>query len=214
DERQRTIFLDEARVASRIAHANVVQILELGRSEDQLYLAMEHVEGADLESILGRVRAEGRHVPLAIAVALLEQSCAGLHAAHTATDERGRPLRVVHRDVKPSNVLISRAGRVKVSDFGIAKARQQVHTSILGETRGTAAFMAPEQRLGQLVDARTDVFGAAAIGYELLTSLEIDLDLARLQQYGTQGWPHLPSIRRVPPDVPPGLEQLLFGGLA
>ncbi len=214
DERQRTIFLDEARVVSCIDHPNVIRIFDLGHAEDQIYIAMEHVDGADLESTLGRVRAEGRHVPLEIAAAILQRICAGLHAAHTAADLQGRPLRVVHRDVKPGNVLVSRSGGVKVSDFGIAKARQQVHTSLIGEARGTAAFMAPEQRLGQLVDQRTDVFGVSALAYELITSLEIDLDLARLSRYGTAGWPHLPSIRRVRPEVPPALEQLLFRGLA
>jgi tRNA A-37 threonylcarbamoyl transferase component Bud32 len=214
DERQRTIFLDEARVVSCIDHANVIRVFDLGYAEDQIYIAMEHVDGEDLESLLRRVRAEERHVPVPVAVAILERICAGLHAAHTATDRNGRALRVVHRDVKPGNVLASRAGSIKVSDFGIAKARQQVHTSLLGEARGTTAFMAPEQRLGQLVDARADVFGVAAIAYELLTSLEIDLDLARLAQYGTRGWPHLPPIRNARPDVPPALEQLLFRGLA
>jgi hypothetical protein len=214
EERQRTMFLDEARIASCIDHPNVIQILDLGHAEGQIYIAMEHVDGADLESTLGLVRAEGRLVPLPIAVAILQRICAGLHAAHTAADLQGRPLRVVHRDVKPGNVLVSRTGAVKVSDFGIAKARQQIHTSLLGEARGTAAFMAPEQRLGQVVDARTDVFGVAAIGYELISSLQIDLDLARLSQYGTAGWPHLPSICGVRPEVPPALEQLVFRGLA
>jgi serine/threonine-protein kinase len=214
DERQRTMFLDEARVVSCIDHANVIRVFDLGYVEGQIYIAMEHVDGEDLESLLRRVRAEERYVPVDIAVAILARICAGLHAAHTATDRHGRALRVVHRDVKPGNVLASRAGLIKVSDFGIAKARQQVHTSLLGEARGTAAFMAPEQRSGQLVDARTDVFGVAAIAYELLTSLEIDLDLARLARFGTEGWPHLPPIRNVRPDVPPALEQLLFRGLA
>jgi serine/threonine-protein kinase len=214
DERQRTMLLDEARVVSCIDHANVIRVFDLGYAQDQIYIAMEHVDGEDLESLLRRVRAEERYVPVDVAVAILQRICAGLHAAHTATDRHGRALRVVHRDVKPGNVLASRAGGIKVSDFGIAKARQQVHTSLLGEARGTAAFMAPEQRLGHIVDARTDVFGVAAIAYELLTSLEIDLDLARLAQFGTRGWPHLPPIRKVRPDVPPVLEQLLFRGLA
>jgi serine/threonine-protein kinase len=214
DERQRTIFLDEARVVSCIDHPNVIQILDLGAAGDQIFIAMEHVDGDDLESTIAHLRAAGRYVPVEIAVAILQRICAGLHAAHTASDRHGRPLRVVHRDVKPGNVLVSRAGSIKVSDFGLAKARQQAHTSLLGQARGTAAFMAPEQRLGQLVDARTDVFGVSAIGYELITSLEIDLDLARLARHGTAGWPHLPPIRRVRPDVPPALEQLLFRGLA
>jgi hypothetical protein len=214
EERQRAMFLDEARVVSCIDHANVIRILDLGRAEDQVYIAMEHVDGDDLESLLARVRAEGRLVPLPVAVAILRRICAGLHAAHTAADRQGRPLRVVHRDVKPGNVLVSRAGAVKVSDFGLAKARQQAHTSLLGQARGTAAFMAPEQRLGQLVDPRTDVFGVAAIAFELITSLELDLDLARLARFGTAGWPHLPPPRQVRPEVPAALDALVFRGLA
>jgi hypothetical protein len=214
DERQRTMFLDEARVVSAIDHPNVIQIFDVGHTDDLIYIAMEHIDGEDLESLLARVRVEGRRVPLDLAVALLRQICAGLHAAHTAADAEGRPLRVVHRDVKPGNVLVSRDGNVKVSDFGIAKARQALHTSLIGEARGTAAFMAPEQRLGQLVDARTDVFGVAAIGFELITSLEIDLDLARLAKFGTAGWPHLPAPRQVRPEVPAALEAILLRGLA
>lgn len=212
--RARAMFLDEARVVACIDHPHVIRIFDLGYAEDQIYIAMEHLDGGDLESHLIALRAEGRRVPVEIAVAILQRICAGLHAAHTATDLYERPLHVVHRDVKPGNVLVSAGGAVKVSDFGMAKARQQVHTSLLGEARGTAAFMAPEQRLGQGVDPRTDVFGVAAIGYELLAGLEIDLDLARLQPYGTAGWPHLPPLREVRPEVPPALEQLLFRGLA
>jgi hypothetical protein len=213
-DRAREMFFDEARIAARIEHPNVARIFDLGHEGGQHYLAMEHVDGSDLESLLHDLRAEGRRVPLDIAVAILQRLCAGLHAAHLATDEAGRPLRIVHRDVKPGNVLLSRDGAVKVSDFGVAKARQQLHTSLFGETRGTAAFMAPEQRLGHLVDARTDVFGVAAIAYELITGLEIDLDLARLREYGTSGWPHLPSILDVRPEIPPALDRTVFRALA
>ncbi len=214
DRQFREMFLDEARLAAAIDHPNVVQILDLGHRGDELYIAMEHIDGDDLESILSYQRAMDRATPLPIALAILRRLCDGLHAAHTACDPHGIPLMLVHRDVKPANVMISRNGEVKVGDFGIAKASQQLHVSLLGETKGTVQFMAPEQRRGQPVDARTDVFGVAAVAYEMIIGVAIDLDLARLLQHGLLGWPHLPPIADYRPETPTAVEPLLRAALA
>ena len=214
DARFRDMFLDEARLAAHIDHPNVVQILDLGREGDELYIAMEHVDGDDLESLLFYQRHDGRQIPVPLALAILRHVCDGLHAAHTAVGADGRALSLVHRDVKPGNVLISRNGEVKVADFGIATATQQLHHSDLGETKGTAQFMAPEQRTGGTVDARADVFGAAAIGYELVTGLALDLDLQRLLAKGLDGWPHLEPLARARAEAPPELQAILFGALS
>ncbi len=207
-------FLDEARTASHLTHPNIVQILDLGRSGSDYFIAMEYIDGADLETLLQHIRDEKRQVPIAIALAILQRICDGLDAAHLAVDETGGLLEIVHRDIKPANIMISRNGEVKVADFGIAKVARSLHHSELGMTKGTPAFMAPEQRRGELVDSRADVYSVAAIGYELLTGSEIDLDFERLLELGRTGWPHLEPMVSMRPAVPAELDAILLRALA
>jgi Protein kinase domain len=207
-------FLDEARLASRLSHPNIVHIYDLGRNGDDYFIAMEYIDGTDLERVIHSLRAGGRQVPVAIGLGILRKVCDGLHAAHTATDGEGRPLGLVHRDVKSANVLISKDGAVKIADFGIVKAEQQLHKTSVGQAKGTLAFMAPEQRMGAKVDARADVFGVGALGYELMTALEVNLDLVAMLQRGVDGWPHLPVPTQARPDLPPELDAILFRALA
>ena len=212
-------FLDEARLASMLDHPNVVQIIDLGRADDSYYIAMEFVEGGDLARLIEITRRHGRPVPVAVALLILRQVCNGLNAAHTATVKNGaeeRPLEMVHRDVKSANVFVARNGAVKVGDFGIAKATHAVRLrrTEVGQTKGTPGYMAPEQRLGQPVDARADLYGVGAIAYELLSGVEVNLDLAALFQRGTAGWPHLTPLSELRGDVPPELERAIFRALA
>jgi serine/threonine-protein kinase len=207
-------FLDEARIVSGLTHPNVVQIVDLGRVGEDYYIAMEYVEGRDLHSLLEGARARKQPAPLRVALAILRKLCDGLHAAHTAVGQDGHPLGIVHRDVKGANVLLSRAGAVKIGDFGIAKANQQIHKTELGQTKGTAAYMAPEQRMGKVVDRRADVFAVGALAFELLTGSEVNLDLANLFHLGTEGWPHLPLPSQLRPDLPKELDGIVFKALA
>ena len=207
-------FLDEARLASNLNHPNIVQIIDLGKVDDAYYIAMEYVEGSDLERIIQAGRAARRFVPMPIAMTILRRVCDGLDAAHRAVGPDGAPLSIVHRDVKSGNVLVSRQGQVKISDFGIAKASSQVHTTQIGETKGTPSVMAPEQRMGQMVDRRADVYAVAALGYELFTSAEMNLDLVQLAQLGIDGWPHLPKPSEIRADLPRELDAVLIGALA
>jgi eukaryotic-like serine/threonine-protein kinase len=207
-------FLDEARLASRLTHPNIVQITDLGRSGDDYFIAMEYIEGCDLDHLLRTARARGRLVPVAIGLTILRKVCDGLHAAHSASGPDGAPLDLVHRDVKTANVLLSKDGVVKISDFGIAKASQQLHVTSIGETKGTAAVMAPEQRIGKSVDRRADVYGVGALGYELLTGAEINLDLAALLHLSPAGWPHLPPASQVRSELPPELDAVLVRALS
>ncbi|MBL8625042.1 MAG: serine/threonine protein kinase [Myxococcales bacterium] len=207
-------FLDEARLASRLRHPNVVGVLDLGQSGDAYFIAMELIDGADLDSAVRALRAAGGQVPVAVALAIVRKVCDGLHAAHTAVDDDGQPLTIIHRDVKTANVLVSRQGEVKVGDFGIARAATSVRTTTIGETRGTAEFMAPEQRMGHDIDVRADVYAVAAITYELLTGAEINLDLAALVHKGIVGWPHLPAPSTTRADLPPELDGVVLGALA
>ena len=207
-------FLDEARLATRLNHPNIVQIIDLGRQDDDYFIAMEYVNGYDLDYLLDSCMRRGVAVPLRIALAVVRKICDGLHAAHMAIAFDGRPLDLVHRDVKAENVLISRKGEVKVADFGIAKANQRTRQTQLGMVKGTAAYMAPEHRAGKPVDIRADVYGVGAILYEMLAGYQVNLDLEKLAHMGIVGWPHLRSLTQVRFDLPPDVDALVFRALA
>ncbi len=207
-------FLDEARLASRLSHPNIVQIMDLGKTGDDYYIAMEFVDGYDLDYILDRTQARGALVPARVAIAIARKVCLGLDAAHAATASDGTPLDIVHRDVKAENVLISRRGEVKVADFGIAKANQRSRVTQFGMVKGTAAYMAPEHRVGRPVDKRADVYGVGAVFYELMTCTEINLDLESLAHLGREGWPHLTPVAQLRSDVPPGVDAIIWKALA
>jgi hypothetical protein len=207
-------FLDEARLASGLIHPNIVQIQDLGIAGDAYYIAMELIDGADLDRLLRACRAAGQRVPVAVALTILRKMCDGLHAAHTAHASDGQPLALVHRDVKSANVLLSRDGIVKIGDFGIVKANQQLHVTAIGQASGTPAVMAPEQRMGGPIDRRADVYGVGAVAYEILTGREVNLDLVLLMPRGVDGWPHLPAPSLVCPDLPPELDGIVLRALS
>lgn len=165
DEEYVRMFIDEATVAAAIQHPNVCETYELKREEGVLYMALEWVAGDSLAGILHQ--ADGME-PLSyrMAARIVADSCAGLHAAHEATDADGHPLNVVHRDVSPPNILLSLHGQVKVSDFGIAKARYQLHSKTkTGEIKGKFSYIAPEQIGAKQVDRRADVFALGCVLY-------------------------------------------------
>ena len=207
-------FLDEARLAARISHPNVVQILDLGKIGNDYVIVMEYVEGVDLERLLASARIAGRQVPVDVGLAILCRICDGLNAAHKSLAPDGSPLNVIHRDVKSANVLVSKQGGVKVVDFGIAKAASQSHMTVAGETKGTPSMMAPEQRVGEQVDVRADVYAVAAVGYEIVTGHGVNLDLAALAHLGIENWPHLPPPSSLRPQLPPELDHILLGAMA
>jgi tRNA A-37 threonylcarbamoyl transferase component Bud32 len=203
-------FLDEARLASRIDHPNVVQIQDLGKVGNDYIIVMEYVDGVDLEKLLASARAAERPVPIDIALGILGRVCDGLNAAHNSTTVDGKPTNLVHRDVKSANVLVSKQGGVKVVDFGIAKAASQNHMTMAGETKGTPSMMAPEQRVGETVDVRADVYSVGAVAYEIVTGHGVNLDLAALAHLGIENWPHLPMPSTLRPQLPIELDALLM----
>ncbi|HEU4615290.1 MAG TPA: serine/threonine-protein kinase, partial [Kofleriaceae bacterium] len=207
-------FLDEARLAARITHPNVVAIQDLGKIGNDYVIVMEYVDGVDLDRLLQSARQAQRPVPIDVGMGILCRICDGLNAAHKALAPDGTPLNIVHRDVKSANVLVSKQGGVKVVDFGIAKAAQQGHNTIAGETKGTPSMMAPEQRVGEAVDVRADVYSVAAVGYEILTGHAVNLDLAALAHLGVENWPHLPAPSSLRPQLPPELDGLLLRAMA
>jgi serine/threonine-protein kinase len=164
-----TRFKDEIRLVSRLGHPNIVQTIDVVEQEGELALVMEFVEGVTLQQLLLDARDAGVFVPVPVAAGILSQALHGLHAAHEATDDAGRPLQLVHRDISPQNVMVDKAGLAKVLDFGVAKAESEVHVTRTGELTGKAAYMAPEQVCSRAVDRRTDVFASGVVLWEALT---------------------------------------------
>lgn len=169
EEEFERMFLDEARIASGVHHPNVCEIYELGDERGTLYMAMEWVTADSLSRVL---RASGKVEPIdaRVAARVIADACAGLHAAHELTDDSGRHLGVVHRDLSPHNILLTADGVAKVADFGVAKALGQLHEATsAGQLKGKISYMAPEQVTGAEVDRRSDVFSLGCVLYESTT---------------------------------------------
>jgi serine/threonine-protein kinase len=168
------MFFDEARIASRVKHRNVAQTYELASYDGILTIVMEWVDGG---SLIRTFRPGPEHderrprvpIPYRHAARIVADACAGLHAAHELVDENGRSLDVVHRDVSPHNILITTSGEIKLTDFGVAKARSKSHVTIAGQIKGKLAYMSPEQLMGGVVDRRSDIFGLGCVLYEMTT---------------------------------------------
>lgn len=160
------LFMDEARIASLIHHPHVCGVYELGEEHGTLYLVMEWCDGASLRQVMDKLT--GSRMDLAIAARIVANTAAGLHAAHELEDSDGTKLRVVHRDVSPQNILISKNGHIKVADFGVAKAQGQLHRPTeTGEMKGKLAYMAPEQVTAKDIDRRADIFALGCVLYEV-----------------------------------------------
>jgi serine/threonine protein kinase len=168
------MFLDEARIAAGVHNPNVCEIYELGEEGNVLYLVMEWVNGDSLMHVLrGASGKTGTPIDVRLAARIVADACAGLHAAHELTDDDGRLLNVVHRDVSPHNILVSMEGNVKVADFGVAKALGQTHQeTAAGQVKGKVAYMAPEQIGGNAFDRRADIFGMGCVLYEATTGVQ------------------------------------------
>jgi tRNA A-37 threonylcarbamoyl transferase component Bud32 len=162
------MFINEAKIAVSLYHANIVQVFDLGQIEGQYYIAMEFVHGKDLLDVLARCADLGIQIPLNIVLFIMMEMLKGLDFAHRAKDAFGEDLNIVHRDISPSNILLSYAGDVKVGDFGVAKAAIQRTMTESGTLKGKVGYMSPEQVMGSRLDARSDVFSAGIVLYEAL----------------------------------------------
>jgi hypothetical protein len=184
DPRHKAMFLREARLAAVLAHPNVVHAFAFGEIHDELFLAMEYVEGQPLSRVVETLRETGRCLNTALAAYILASVCDGLHAAHELRDVDGKLLNVVHRDVSPHNVMIAYDGRVKLLDFGVAKFDVAGNETRTGEVKGKMAYMSPEQALGERLDRRSDLFSVGAVLFECLTGRPMwgsgtDVDIMR-----------------------------------
>src|SRR5687768_16231380 len=164
------MFINEAKIAVTLSHANIVQVFDLGRADESYFIAMEYVAGYDLATVLARGHRLGRPIPQELAVYVVSELAKGLDYAHRRRDAQLRPLNIVHRDVSPQNVLISFESEVKLTDFGIAKAALAVSSeenTEAGVLKGKYAYMSPEQARGEEVDSRTDMFALGVVLHEL-----------------------------------------------
>ncbi len=163
------MFLDEARIAARIHHPNVVPILEVGASQVGYFLVMEYIEGDTLARLLARAASTGKKLPVSIALRIAIDMLSGLHAAHELHDDHNQPVNLVHRDVSPQNVLVGQDGIARITDFGVARAASRLTATRVGQLKGKIAYMAPEQAAGaEDLDRRADVFSAGIVVWEAL----------------------------------------------
>tara|TARA_B100000609_G_scaffold199653_2_gene205527 strand:- start:632 stop:2377 length:1746 start_codon:yes stop_codon:yes gene_type:complete len=167
EARQR--FLDEARVASHIHHNHVVQIYDFGEQDRLLYLAMEFIDGYDVEGIITKALALQQSIPLPFVCRLIADACQGLGFIHEMADEQGRPLDLVHRDISPQNLMVSKSGALKIIDFGIVKARQKRSRTRTGVVVGKLQYMSPEQLSSEELDRRADIYSLGLVLFEMLT---------------------------------------------
>ena len=164
-----SMFLDEARLAARIRHPNVVQTLDVVAEDGELFVVMEYVQGESLARLLRDLANHGKRIPHKIVAAIMSGVLMGLHAAHEAKDEQGVKMGLVHRDVSPHNVLVGAEGLARVLDFGVAKAAGRVHTTREGKVKGKLAYMAPEQIQSGQVTCEADIYSASVVLWEALT---------------------------------------------
>jgi serine/threonine-protein kinase len=207
------MFVDEARLAARIQHPNVVDMLDVITTGGELFLVLGYVHGESLATLFSAARALGQPIPIGVMAGIIVGVLQGLHAAHEARSERGEPLGIVHRDVSPHNVLVGADGIPRLVDFGVAKATGRMHESRSGEIKGKLAYMGPEQVTGE-ADRRTDVYSTAVMLWEGLTGRRLfsgDNDAMLLHKL-LEGNVDAPSLHA--PDVPPELDALVLRGLA
>jgi len=209
------LFLDEARLVATLEHPNIAQVYEIGSVSGSYFFAMEYVDGADLRRLIEAALTKKQRIPLADALYIITHVCTALHYAHEKRDGYGRALQLVHRDVSPSNVLLSHDGAIKVCDFGIAKAHnRRSEDTQNGVLKGKFSYMSPEQCEGKSIDRRSDVFSIGILLYELTTLSKLfrgPSDYALLQKIIEAPIP-LPSTRL--PGYSPELEQIVMKALA
>jgi serine/threonine protein kinase len=202
------MLVDEARLCARLCHPNVVQVMELGSARDTLYIAMEYVEGENLKALLRRAQPSYAHCARIVAGV-----AAGLHHAHELCDGEGQPLEVVHRDVSPQNILISYEGEVKLVDFGVVKARNNLQQTGHKVIKGKFAYMAPEQVTGGAVDRRTDVFALGVVLYEITTGRRLFRAKSPVESVDKVQHLKIPPPSRLVPGYPRPLEEVVMTAL-
>ncbi|HEY2370147.1 MAG TPA: serine/threonine-protein kinase, partial [Polyangiaceae bacterium] len=208
-----TMFLDEARLAARIRHPNVVPTLDLQHGSEGPYLVMEFVEGESLLGLLRQTVKANKPMPAGIAIRVVLDALAGLHAAHELKGDLGESLNLVHRDVSPHNILVGVDGVARIVDFGIARAEERIGTTRDGQVKGKLAYMAPEQSTSEPVDRRVDVFTAGIVLWECLTGRRLFRGQTDAEVLRNLLEKPIPKLREVSPGYPQALEDVVARAL-
>lgn len=214
DDEFNTMFIDEARIAALLQHANIVQIFDLGKHDDTFFIAMEYISGRDVRLIIDKFRKQKKVMPVAMACFIMARMAEGLDYAHRKTDNQGQALGLIHRDISPQNVLVSYDGDVKVIDFGIAKAAGRLQQTQAGILKGKFGYMSPEQVRGIPIDHRSDIYSAGVMFFEMLTGTKLfsgESDFSTLEKVRAG---EVPSPSEINPLVTPQLERIVLKALA
>ncbi|MEM6456459.1 MAG: protein kinase, partial [Acidobacteriota bacterium] len=208
-----TMFIDEAKLAAQLSHGNIIQIHDLGKVDDEHYIAMEFVDGKDLRSILQTARKREMPMPIGLAMLIAAQLASALDYAHRKRGFDGQELGLVHRDISPQNVLISHEGDVKLCDFGIVKAVAKASTTQMGALKGKLQYMSPEQAWGQSVDGRSDIFSLGAVFFEMLTGRKLFTGDSEISVLDAVRECRIQPPRGLNPTVPEAVERVVLRAL-
>ncbi len=209
-----SMFVDEARLAARIHHPNVVQTIDVVAAEGELFLVMEFIQGEAVSRLMRLSRAQKQAVPHRVAAAIVAGALHGLHAAHETKDEHGRSLGLVHRDVSPQNIIVGIDGLSRVLDFGIARAAGRVHTSQAGKVKGKLSYLSPEQIESREVTRRADVYAASVVLWELLGGRRLFHAESHTALVARVLHDEVPPPSSVNPSIPAAYDAVVMKGLA
>src|SRR5688500_16260704 len=211
-----SMFLDEARLSLFLQHANIVQVFDISKTPDNAYfLVMEYVDGCNLKSLIERQKQKGKRIEVAHAIYMMMESCKALSYAHGVEHpETNEPLGIVHRDISPPNILLSKQGEVKLVDFGLAQASSQIESTDPGVVKGKFSYLSPEAASGVEVDHRADVFAVGIILWELFTSRRLFYGDTDYQTVELVRQARVPSIAALNPEIEPELEAIVRKSLA
>ena len=208
------MFLDEARLGAKLNHANIVSVFDIGAADNTYFIVMEYVDGTNLKTLMEALRKQGKRFPLKEALYLCMEACRALSYAHELTDDNEVPLNIVHRDISPPNILVSRRGEVKVTDFGLAKATTQLEKTDPGVVKGKFGYLSPEAAMGEAVDGRSDVFSLGIVLWEMLAGRRLFLGDTDYHTVKLVQRAEIPKLDKFNPDVDPNFETVLHKALA
>jgi serine/threonine protein kinase len=206
------MFLDEARLAAQLQHPNIAQVYDVGKLGDSYFFTMEYVHGVTVRELM--IKSSGAPLSVSCALAIAQGTASGLHHAHERIGVDGRPLNIVHRDVSPSNLMVSFEGHVKVVDFGVAKAASREHETKSGTVRGKISYLSPEQASGRDVDRRSDVFSLGVVLWEMLTGQRLYKRASDFASMAAIVGEPTPPPSQLRPDLPSALDALVLRALA
>ncbi len=208
-KRFREMFLDEARLSMCLNHANIVQVFDVGRSAGTYFIVMEYVDGVNLRKVFQRASERGVRIPLKVVCYIMAEVCKGLAHAHDLKDANGRAYGIVHRDLSPPNILISRSGEVRIVDFGLAKAVTHAVTTDPGIVKGKFSYLSPEAADGKEIDHRADIFSAGIVLYELLSNRQLFRGKNDVETLELVRRAEIPSLSKLNPDVTTSFERIV-----